>query len=307
MEKNKKVGFFERIKISVFDLENYDKFLDEGFGKAFLYLLKLLFIITIIISLSSSVKLMKEFDVFLSYIVNEFPEFSYTDGNLTIEKTVDAYDKKYDAKLIADTGEVTDEQLEEYKNIAIESGYSAILLKDRLIVNANGMQAESTYSEFFKTFGIDALNKKNVTDAYNGNGFQFTVGAGIFVYSFMVLFVQNLIVIMENILIVALFGWIVSKILKASLRFSNALSISVYCLTLSNILSTLYSLAYAHLGFEIKMFDIMYLVIAYIYMMAVILMNKVDIIENAKNERRTKDEAIERNNNKDIKNEDNKE
>lgn len=307
MEENKKLGFFKRVKISVFDLENYDKFLNEGFGKAFLYLIKLLVIITIAISISSSVKLMEEFDVFLSYIVNEFPEFSYMDGSLTIEKTVDAYDEKYDAKLIANTGEVTDEQLEEYKSIAIESGYSAILLKDKLIVSANGMQAESTYSDFFGTFGIDTLNKTNVTDAYNGDGFLFSVGSGVFVYSFMVLFVQNLIVIMENVLIVALFGWIASKILKANLRFPNALSMAIYCLTLSNILSTAYSLAYAHLGFEIKMFDIMYLVIAYIYMMAVILMNKVDIIENAEKERKAKEEAIKRNNNKDIKNEDNKE
>ena len=55
--------------------------------------------------------------------------------------------------------------------------------------------------------------------------------------------------------------------------------ISIYALTLSIILSTIYTAVYSLTGFVIEYFNAMYLLIAYIYVIAAILIIKSDIIK----------------------------
>ena len=42
MEKTKKIGFFKRLKMAIFELENYIQFISEKSGKAIFYSLKLI-------------------------------------------------------------------------------------------------------------------------------------------------------------------------------------------------------------------------------------------------------------------------
>lgn len=315
MENVQKIGFFKRIKMSIFDLEKYSVFLNEKVFVAFKYLLKLLLILVAVFSISTTVQLTKQIDTLLNYVKQEFPEFEYKEGTLSVNEIVNAYDKEYDAKLIVDTGEVSTEKLEEYNMKAEENTTSAVMLKDKAVVRANGVMAEISYKDFFETMGITTLNKSNVVNKYNEKGFLFQIGVAIYFYSFMVLYVQYFLVVLENILIVALFGWIASKIVGAKLKFSKAFIVAIYGLTLSSILNIIYSIVASFTTFEIKYFGLMYLIIGYIYMMAIILINKADIIENSKKEEKATEnnENLEvlvqetKKDNKDTKNEDNKE
>ena len=48
MEKTKKIGFFKRFKMAIFELENYIQFISEKSGKAIFYSLKLVIILSFI-------------------------------------------------------------------------------------------------------------------------------------------------------------------------------------------------------------------------------------------------------------------
>ena len=272
MEETKKIGFFKRVKMAVFDLEKYNVFLNEKTFTAFKYLLKFLILLVMIFSIATTIELNQKVDTAFKYFANEFPEFEYKDGALNVSKYVEAYDKKYDTKLIADTGEVTEEQLTEYQTKAKESSISTILLKEKALVEMNGVTAEFNYADLMKQVNITTLTKADVSNQYNESGFMFKVGAAIFAYSFMVLFIEYFLVVLENIFVVAIFGWIASKIIGLKLKFSKAFSIAIYGLTLSNIINVVYSIVATFTTFEIKYFSMMYFIIGYIYMMAVIFM-----------------------------------
>ena len=291
MEKVKQIGFFRRIKMAILDLEKYDVFLKEKVSVAFKYFLKLILVLVAVFSISTTINLTIQLDKLLSYVKEEFPEFEYKDGNLNVETIVDAYDKEYDAKLIVNTGaEIAQETLDNYNEVAQESTISAVLLKDKVIIRANGIVAESTYTNLFESMGITTLTKANVVNKYNESGFMLQIGVAIYIYSFMVLYLQYFLVVLENVIVVMLFGWIASIIVGARLKLSKAFSIAIYSLTLSSILNVIYSIVANFTGFEIKYFSLMYLIIGYIYMMTAILMNKVDIIESNKKLKETEDD-----------------
>ena len=52
-----KIGFFKRIKLSVFNLENYKTFANEKFSKAIKYIFILITIAVVILSIVSAIQL----------------------------------------------------------------------------------------------------------------------------------------------------------------------------------------------------------------------------------------------------------
>ena len=164
--EEKKIGFFKRLKMAIFNLENYKIFAEEKFSKALKYAFILIAIITIVLSISTTVFFRQKFDKIVSYLENDFPDFSYENETLLVEEKVMAYDAESDARLIVDVGDVTDEQLDEYKSQADESYYSLILLKDKAIYSLAGDNYEITYSDFSNIFGIDKFTKSEIFENY---------------------------------------------------------------------------------------------------------------------------------------------
>ena len=82
-----------------------------------------------------------------------------------------------------------------------------------------------------------------------------------------------------DVLLLSLLGYITSRISKIILRYLPIINISVYSLTLSIILNTVYILVNSFTGFEIKYFQIMYNSIAYVYLITAILMIKNEMIK----------------------------
>ena len=48
MEKTKKIGFFKRFKMAIFELENYIDFLNEKLSKSLVFSLKLVVLLSLI-------------------------------------------------------------------------------------------------------------------------------------------------------------------------------------------------------------------------------------------------------------------
>lgn len=275
-EEIEKINFFKRIKISIFNLEKYKIFTKEKFSTAFKYILLLILIITIVLSITSTIQVSGEVSKLVSYIKNDFPEFTYKDGNLQVDGFVNAFDEEYQAKLIVDTSDkVSDEKIKEYKKDREDSIYSVILLKDKLIFKLSGdYEYEYHYSDIASSLGIGDITKQELVDNYlNSNGMT-KINAVIWIYAFLSLFIMNFLTVLEDVIIVAVFGWLAAKISKVALTFSKSASLAVYSLTLSIILSTIYSVVHTFVDFEIKYFTLLYMLIAYIYMVASVMMMK---------------------------------
>lgn len=276
MEEEKKIGFFKRLKMAIFNLEDYKTFANEKFSRALKYIFTLIAIVTIILSISTTISFRQEFDKLVSYVRNDFPDFTYENETLSVGEVVNAYDEEYDAKLIVDTGDLTDEQIESYKDEAGESYNSLILLKDRAIYAISGYEYESTYSDFFNTLGLERLTKSDLVNNYLNNDGILKITFVMFIYAIIYLFISNILVIIEDIIIIAIFGWICSLICKASVDFVKCCSLATYSVTLSLILSTIYSIVNSFTSFQIKYFSLMYMIIAYIYIIAAIMIIKSD-------------------------------
>ena len=130
----KKIGFFGRLKKSIFELEDYVFFLGEKLTVAFKYFFVLMFFISVIFSLIVTYKSKSIIDRGCSYLVKEMPNFEYKDGSLNFKEIVKAYDHDYNFSFIADTTEnIGKEKIKKYKDEIYTSGdYGVLLLKNEL-------------------------------------------------------------------------------------------------------------------------------------------------------------------------------
>lgn len=86
MEKTKKIGFFKRLKMAIFELENYIQFISEKSVKAIGYSLKLVIILSLIMVVSNVVFIYAKFGGPTNYLNELVPDFVYQDSKLEINK-----------------------------------------------------------------------------------------------------------------------------------------------------------------------------------------------------------------------------
>lgn len=94
MEKTKKIGFFKRLKMAIFELENYIQFISEKSGKAIFYSLKLVIILSFIIVAANAIFVYAKYNNPTNYLDNIVPNFVYQDSKLEIDKNDLTIDEK---------------------------------------------------------------------------------------------------------------------------------------------------------------------------------------------------------------------
>ena len=281
METNKKLSFFERINISVFKLENYGIFIGEKFSKSIKYFLLLILMIAIIVSLLDVYDFCKIINKTFDYIKNELPDFSYADGILKADEVVEAYDQEYKFYLyINTTDEINEETLKEYKTHIYDNGFGLILLNNKLYYYLNSNQIEYSYKELSSNYSININNKNDLIQKIDNIGIV-SLGIVFFLINLFISYITNFITTLSDCILVAIFGFIASKFCRVRMKGNVAITLAIYSLTLSVILSIIYTIIYDITGFEIKYFSLMYLLIAYVYIIAAILMIKDDLIKQS--------------------------
>lgn len=285
-ESQKKIGFFKRIKIAIFKLEDYGMFLGERTSVALNFFLILILLISLIISIVSSYNFYKMSNTAYSYIQNELPNFKYENNILKFEKNLEAYDYDYKFRLYINTDDnVSEDILKTYKENMYSDDLGLVLLKDKAIYIFDGNVIEQTYQELFSDqylgqLGINFTNKQELVNSIQNIGFGTIINV-YFVANFISIFINNVITNLGYLFVVAIFGYIAARFCGVRFKMSPMISLSVYSLTLSIILSGIYLVIYMLTGFIIKYFDVMYLLIAYVYIIAAILMIKYDLIKQS--------------------------
>lgn len=286
MKDEKEKSFFKKLIISIKDFERYPELASENWPKVLYYLVKLLAIFVIIASFTSVYSLAEQVQSGLKYIKEELPDFTFTNNELKMEQeeviSYENMDKLFDT-IIIDTREINDETLSLYKEKIQKASNGIILLKDKALVKtevANGI-IEYTYSSISETYQINELNKQQVVEYFSGTNLVLMY-IGVFIMVSIYMFILYFISVWLDIILLGTLGFFTALILRLRLRFSAMCKIAVHSLTLPILLNALVVLIETFTSFKIEYFDIMYIGIAYIYIITAILMIKSDVIKNQK-------------------------
>lgn len=106
------------------------------------------------------------------------------------------------------------------------------------------------------------------------------VYSGLFVITYISVYVAYIISVGIDVLLIGAFGYFTALMIRIHLKYSAMCKMAVHALTLPIILRAICILLKTFMNIRIQYFDVMYIAIAYIYMVAAILMIKSDIIKN---------------------------
>ena len=277
----KGMGFFKKVKYSIFNIEKYPEMATEGIGKALSYIAKLVVVLAIVLSIWTLYQTYQMINEGTSYLENEFPNFSYSDGTLTVDSEEPlVIENEQLGKIIVDTNTDSEETINQYLNQINEYGTGALILKNRVVLKNITMIGEVSYNyqESFNSINLTEFNKQDVVNyVQNGeiNSLYLSVFISLFIYSFAMYFINTL----WYAIIIAMVGYFTMWILKMKMRYVAVFNMAIYALTLSTILNIIYLIVNILFNFTIEYFSIMYVTVATIYLLAAIFILKTDLMK----------------------------
>lgn len=237
MEKTKKIGFFKRFKMAIFELENYIDFLNEKLSKSLIFSLKLVILLSFIMAVSNVIFVYAKYNSPDNYLNEVIPEFIYEKSELKIDENETKSDEK--------------KQMAQIMKQVVPS--IANILGDGTYTKADLIHYVQENQKTIVGFGVTAIFIENILDLY--------------IMWLMVAVLTSFI------------GWIDLVFLKIKMKYSKLFTLSIYASTLSVILTVIYTMLNAFAGVYIDMFDYLSILIAYIYITAVIYMIRSDLIK----------------------------
>lgn len=266
-----KKGFFKKVWYSTTKIEKYPELSAEGLKSSIKYLIILVLIIGLASSLVTVYRTSLKIKGIASYINERIPELTYSNETLQVETEEPIIDENdIFGKIIIDTNTEDEQKIEEYKN----NENAIIILKNKIILQENGT-AEYNYNELLGQVGITEFNKQNLVEYLNGKGIMniyLSLTLSLFIYAFIIYLINTLF----YIIIISIFGYIATMILKLKIRYVAVFNMGVYAITLPILLNIIYIIINAIFQFKITYFEILYALLASIYIMAAICMLKLE-------------------------------
>ena len=219
----------------------------------------------------------------VAYLQNEFPEISYSDGILSVDSenpiTISAEDS-YVGKAIIDTKTEDQQTVNQYISEIEQSGDGIVVLNNRVIVKTSSISGTISYEydQMLNQIGITEFNKQDLINYISSSqmyNFYISIFLTIFVYSFA----MYLLTTLSNAVFLAVFGYLVTWIAKIRMRFVAVFNMAVYSLTLSTILNMMYIAINIFVPFTMEYFQVMYVTVAAIYLIAAIFLLKSEYIK----------------------------
>jgi len=277
--ENQKISFFKRMFYAIKDFEKYQDFALENKVIAVRYMMKLVLILSIIISICFMSKFTLIVKQGINYFRNEFPNLYFSNNELTIESDkpiIHEFTEEFDGIIIVDTTSIDEES--DYKDKLNIHENAIILSKDSMTLkNVQGINTYS-YSSIADIYGISDFTKQDL-EGYlinkNVYTFYFSVFMIMLVYMYVIYFITTIL----DAVMLAVFGFLSSRISRIPLKFSVIYKMSLYALTLPITLNIIYIIFNSVTGFTIEYFDWMYTAIAFIYLITAILLIKSDMIK----------------------------
>lgn len=261
MNKEKRQPVILNLFKSIKDFDYYKQVSIEKLSKSYIYFFVLIFIYSVVTTIGLIYNMKKNVDKLQEFINTEINTLSYSEGILTINNN--EYKSFFNNYLIIDTGKENNDEYENNANIVIGKQYCSVKLENNVF--------KFKYNHYF----YEDINKDDIIRMLSNKNAQYYVIFSIII--FIIVAIILTISTITDILIIALIGIVISKIIgNNELKFSNIFKIAVHAITLPIILSMIYYMINTFIGFYIKYFSIMYTSIASIYVMTAILLITMD-------------------------------
>ena len=284
-EKNiENSNFFKKVWICITDFEKYPELAAQKGTKTLIYIAILMAIFSLVVTIMNTVQFSNQMEEAVAYFQEEIPNLTLESGTLTVEQEnpiIIENEESVIPLIIIDTNaEITEEQIEEYRSKMQNVENALLFLRENVSIKTaatNGV-IEYSYQILMEQYGIEKLDKQSMIRYVSGNNRNMilvSMGMMTFIYSFMVYMVS---VLMDAFLL-GIVAYITALLLRLRLKFSAMCNMAAYSLTLPILLNLGYIILNMLTGFEMKYFEIMYIGIAYIYIVAAILIIKSDVMK----------------------------
>lgn len=269
MEKNNKLSFFARMISAITDFRIYPYVKREKLTSAIIYFLKLLLIITLIISIyviSNAYNVVEKFAVDFN---SEIPNFTLKEGILSAETNA-----KYSLEngiVILDTN-YTAKELKEISNTdTIGYDYNVLVSKDEINIYINETLADTV--EFNKVIGEHTKQTfyNDIIQPFN----DIKMKVYLFVCSYIAIFLAYILLKITSILTAMILATIFNFLFANNLKMGDMFKIVVYALTLPLIIETI---ALIIVGYVSESVILIYQILTGIYVFYALRAIKLDKI-----------------------------
>lgn len=297
------INFFKKIWYSITKFEQYPAMATEGLKRAIKYLIMLTAIVSIFVMIRSLLQMKTLIDNFAQYVQDNIPEFSYSEGKISmeIEDTMVIEQVQYNGidRIVVNTFAETEEQKEQIEKDNLIAGTTIFFFNDEIILKTksenNGVLRQPyTYSDFIASYTGENIEKFNKAEfvQYLTSAKMLTFYGQYAVSIFIYLLIVNIMVGLLDSLEIAILGWITATIARIKMKFVAMYNMAVYSLTLPMILNVLYIVINYFTSFTITYFQVAYITIAYIYLAAAIFILKDEFIKRMQEVEKIKQEQL---------------
>ena len=284
MEEEVKISFWKKLKISIFGLEDYKKLVVQKTSKTISYIVILMLIFTFFLTLVVTYSFGGTINKVKQYIEQNIETLDFNNGKISItqkENNIINTDKLFDGKVIIDTAEnLTNEQINKYEE-EIKNYYNGVIvLKDKVILKTNMASVLTTISvkDIADQFNLVKFEKQDLINFLSKNN-VYKVYVAFYIVTFIYFFIIYLSTVLLDAIMYSFVGYMTGILSNLRIRFRNIYNIAIYSLTLPIILNLIYIIVNILTGYTIKYFNILYMAITCIYVIAAILIIRSDIIK----------------------------
>lgn len=301
--KSTNINFLKKVWYSITKFEQYPVMAIEGLKKAIKYLIIITAIVTIFVTIGETLKMKTVVKSLAEYVQNNIPEFSYSNGNISMKNQETMIIKDVENigidQIVINTHTQTNEEKSQIEKENSINGTMLFLFKDEIELKVQTEKGEEitqkySYNDFITNYmgkDIEQFNKLDFVNYLTSEkmiNFYVKYATSMFIY---MLIVNSIIVLLDS-LEIALLGWITATIARIKIKFVAIYNMSVYSLTLPMILNILYIVINYFTNFTITYFQVAYITIAYIYLAAAIFILKDDLIKRMQEVQKIKQEQI---------------
>lgn len=267
---------------SITKFEKYPEMSAEGVWAAIKYIMALMAVFAIVLSAGVTYQTYSYVNEVIGYAETELPEINYKDGNLEVKSEQAIIDDTEIGKIIIDTSIDNEETINEYINSINADENGMIFLKDKVIMKSI-LSTETTttdYKTLLSNYNIEKteFNKQDIINYARSTEFL-SVYVAYFGTMFIYTFVVYLLSVLVDAVVLAVLGYVTSMFIKMKIRFVAIYNMTIYSFTLSIVLNAIYFIVNMFTGFTIEYFQVMYISIASIYLIAAIFIIKSDFIK----------------------------
>lgn len=232
-KKINKINFFKKIYFSVCKIKKYGELSKEGLKKSTYYIMDLILILSIIYVSILVFQMERNANGLQAYLEQNFPNIKYEDGNITSDETErkilnhELVKVNFGGQVIVDTHIDSETLINEYKN----KGEASILLTSNkyITINSQGYVQKYDYKDIInEEQGQLTIGKEYFINMFSNISYSYY----FFVYFLAILIGVSIIIFIYNLLISGI-AFILCKIKKRKVKFSEVYSMGLYAQTIS--------------------------------------------------------------------------